>query len=268
MRHSATLERARKSGFDFLAQHGFRIPKRRKGHQNSINVSLKFLNVFGLPARNRKLFRCRMFSIQQLLGKKNEFFDLLEASAREACASAGALKVLSRNLQQPNALDDFAVSRRKEKAVTAEISEALCITFITALEREDIEALSTALYKIPKTIEKIGERILLAPHFLQGVDLSAQIDMLERATATVLTMIQEVRADAEVERVRAINDRLQHIEGQADKLVLTLLKELYASQIQEVRIVFLKDLYELLEKVTDRCRDAGNILIQIVLKNS
>lgn len=81
-------------------------------------------------------------------------------------------------------------------------------------------------------------------------------------------MIQEVRADAKIGRVRAINDRLQHVEGQADKLVLALLKELYAAKSQDVRIVFLKDLYELLEKVTDRCRDAGNILIQIVLKNS
>lgn len=121
-----------------------------------------------------------MFSLQQLLGKKNEFFDLLEASAREACASVGALKKLCLDPQRPNALDDFAISRRREKAITAEISDSLCTTFITALEREDIEALSTALYKIPKTIEKIGERVVLAPHFLEGVDLTAQIDMLEK----------------------------------------------------------------------------------------
>ena len=31
-------------------------------------------------------------------------------------------------------------------------------------------------------------------------------------------------------------------------------------------IIFLRDLYELLEKVIDRCRDAGNIILQIVLK--
>jgi uncharacterized protein Yka (UPF0111/DUF47 family) len=30
----------------------------------------------------------------------------------------------------------------------------------------------------------------------------------------------------------------------------------------------LKDLYDLLEKVIDRCRDAGNVIAQIVLKNS
>ena len=35
-----------------------------------------------------------------------------------------------------------------------------------------------------------------------------------------------------------------------------------------VKVIFLKDLFELLEKVTDRCRDAGNVINHIVLKNS
>jgi uncharacterized protein Yka (UPF0111/DUF47 family) len=209
-----------------------------------------------------------MFSIQELLGKKDEFFNLLQSSAAEACASARALKNLVADPARANALDEFALSRRRDKAITTEISEALCVTFITAFDREDIETLSTALYKIPKTIEKVGERILLAPHFLKGVDLSRQIDMLEKATEAVLTMIKEMRADAKLDRIRRINDRLQHIEGEADKLVLALLKELYAGSVPDARLVFLKDLYELLEKVTDRCRDAGNVMIQIMLKKS
>ncbi|PYM09779.1 MAG: pit accessory protein, partial [Verrucomicrobia bacterium] len=34
------------------------------------------------------------------------------------------------------------------------------------------------------------------------------------------------------------------------------------------KVIALKDLYELLEKVIDRCRDAGNVINHIVLKNS
>jgi uncharacterized protein len=209
-----------------------------------------------------------MFSLQRLLGKEDKFFDLLEASAQEGCASVQALKKLVTNPNQANALDDFALSRRKDKAITAEISEALCTTFVTALEREDIEALSIALYKIPKTIEKIGERIEIAPQHLKGIDISRQLDMLEKATETVLMMLKELRGGVKLERMKDINDRLQHIEGQADKLVLELLKELYSGKVSDVQVVFLKDLYELLEKVTDRCRDAGNVITQIVLKNS
>ena len=92
--------------------------------------------------------------------------------------------------------------------------------------------------------------------------------MLEKATETVLVMLKELRGGVKLERMKDINDRLQHVEGQADKLVLELLKELYSGKVSDVQVVFLKDLYELLEKVTDRCRDAGNVITQIVLKNS
>jgi uncharacterized protein Yka (UPF0111/DUF47 family) len=46
------------------------------------------------------------------------------------------------------------------------------------------------------------------------------------------------------------------------------LKDLYNSPYDAISVVALKDLYDLLEKVIDRCRDAGNIIVQIVLKNS
>ena len=208
-----------------------------------------------------------MFSLQKVLGKEDKFFDFLEASAQEGRSSVEALKKL---IQSPEtkSLDEVVLSRRRDKAINAQISDALCTTFVTALEREDIEALSNSLYKIPKTVEKIGERILLAPHFLKGVDLSRQVEMLEKATATVLTMLKELRKGAKVDKIKQHNDMLQLVEGEADKLVLDLMRGLYSSQIEGVRLVFLKDLFELLEKVTDRCRDAGNVMTQIVLKNS
>jgi uncharacterized protein Yka (UPF0111/DUF47 family) len=71
-----------------------------------------------------------------------------------------------------------------------------------------------------------------------------------------------------LERVRALNDQLQAIEGEADKHLLELLRGLYGHAGDSMRAMFLKDIYELLEKVFDRCRDAGNIVNHIVLKNS
>ena len=209
-----------------------------------------------------------MFSLQKLLGKEDKFFDLLEASAEEGRGSVQALKKLVQAPEKTKSLDDFILSRRRDKAITAEISEALCTSFVTALEREDIEALSNSLYKIPKTVEKIGERILMAPQFLHGMDLGRQVEMLEKATDTVVNMLKELRKGVRLENIKQQNDRLQLIEGEADKLVLDLMRGLYTGQTEGVRLVFLKDLFELLEKVTDRCRDAGNVMTHIVLKNS
>src|SRR6266478_4164029 len=171
-----------------------------------------------------------MFSLQKLLGKEDKFFDLLEASAGEGRGSVEALKKLIEHPEKSKSLEEFILSRRRDKAITAQISEALCTTFVTALEREDIEALSNSLYKIPKTVEKIGERILLAPHFLKGIDLSRQVEMLEKATDTVLSMMKELRKGVKLEKIKQQNDRLQLIEGEADKLVLDLMRGLYSGQ--------------------------------------
>src|SRR5512137_2852258 len=122
-----------------------------------------------------------MFSLQKLLGKEDKFFTLLEASAEEARSSVQALVKLSTALDKPVVMDEFVYSRRKDKRITQEISAAVYTTFITALEREDIEDLSNALYKIPKMVEKFSERILLAPQHARGIDFSKQISLLERA---------------------------------------------------------------------------------------
>jgi uncharacterized protein Yka (UPF0111/DUF47 family) len=209
-----------------------------------------------------------MFSLQRLLGQEDKFFDLLEASAMEARHSVQALIAFTKNPDNPKALDELMVTRRKEKAINTEIGQALCTTFITALEREDIEALSTALYKIPKTVEKIAERILMAPQFLKGLDLSRQIGMLDQAATILMTMIQELRKGIRLEAIKKLNDELQHIEGEMDKMVLELLRMLYTKEMEGNKVIFLKDLFELLEKVTDRFRDAGNVMVQIVLKSS
>lgn len=209
-----------------------------------------------------------MFSLQKALGKDDRFFDLLEASATEARASAQALTKFFQTPDAARSLDDFAQSRRNEKKINAEIVESMATQVMTMFEREDVEALAKALYKIPKTVEKIGERLLLEPEFLRGIDLSKPIVMLERATNILLLMVGELRRGTTLAAVKPLNAELQQIEGEVDTLMTGLSCALYRSKMEVGRALFLKDLYDLLERVTDRCRDAGNVIIQIVLKST
>src|SRR5215470_563297 len=146
-----------------------------------------------------------MFSLQRLLGKEDKFFSLLEASVEEARTSVQALVKLTQDIDRPVPLDEFSYSRRKDKMITREISAAVYTTFVTALEREDIEDLSNALYKIPKTVEKVSERILVAPHFVRGIDFSKQISLLERATVIVVELVRSLRDGMDLERVKELN---------------------------------------------------------------
>jgi len=193
----------------------------------------------------------------------------LEASAEEARHSVGALMDLIRSPQDERNLDKFKVRRREDKRITQEITELLCSAFITPLEREDIEALSYALYRIPKTIDKFAERMLfLLPLDLQAELFRQQAELLEKATDTVLRMVRQLRHTPSVDNIKEENGRLHAYEGEADKLILQLLRDLYSGKYEAPQMIVLRDLYELLEKVIDRCRDAGNVIFQVVLKNS
>ena len=212
-----------------------------------------------------------MFSIRQFFGHDEKFYDLLEASAQQADSSVHHLVDLLGKLEHhdsPQSLDDFVNSRREDKRITQELTEQLCKTFITPLEREDIQALAAALYKIPKTVEKIGERILIFPADLHGRSFKKHLELLDQAAEAVLAMVKELRKGTDIARAREMNARLQTIEGDADKLMNELLRELYHGYVDARSVVFWKDLYELLEKGIDRCRDAGSVVFHVALKYS
>jgi len=209
-----------------------------------------------------------MISFQKIFGKSDVFYDLLESSASHARESVQSLHKLLSDPNAPQNLDAFVASRREDKKITQQIDEALCKTFVTELEREDIEALANALYKIPKTVEKIAERILICSTRLAGVDFSRQVKFMDAAAEIVLTMVVDLRKKVHLERVKGLNDKIQQVEGEADKLMVECLRTLYSTEKDAVQVVILKDLYDLMEKVVDRCRDAGNVVAHIVLKNS
>ena len=209
-----------------------------------------------------------MFSLQTIFGKGDKFYGLLEASADAALLSARALGTMLADKSETPALDEFRVARRREKELFAQINQELVNTFVTALEREDIEALAGALYKIPKTVEKFAERYALFADRLTDIDYSSQAAMLARASEVIVNMVGEMRKGFKLDVMHALNERMQSIESEADRLLLELYRDLFADQADAGKLMVRKDLFELLEKAIDRCRDAGNVIYQIALKNS
>jgi len=212
-----------------------------------------------------------MSALQRIFGRDTKFYDLLEASAAEARNSASILTELVPQLgstMNEQMLGDLAQARRKHKGISQRTTEELCRNFVTPLEREDIEALSSVLYKISKNVEKIGERLTIAPSGATFSVLNKQVQMLEQAAGVVVEMVGEIRLKSHGEGIKDKYERLQTVEGDADKLMNELLRELYHGDTDARIIVYWKDLFELLEKGIDRCRDAGYVVFQVALKYS
>src|SRR6266496_3973754 len=172
-----------------------------------------------------------MLSLRKLLGKDDKCFDLLEAAAEEAKASvdlfASTLKKIAAGGGSAVSLDEFIQTRRKEKRIRHTMTEELSRTFVTPLEREDIEALSWALYRIPKQVEKIVERLSIYPGRVPQAAFQRQAELMSQAAEAVVFMVKQLRGGTTIQKIQGANDKLQFAEGEADKVMLSLLKELY-----------------------------------------
>ena len=208
-----------------------------------------------------------MFSLQTIFGQGNQFYTLLEDAADAAHDSAKALHAMLRDADRQPALDAFKLARLRERETSDKISQALVDSFITPIEREDIEALGSALYKIPKQIEKFADRYSLATRHLEHIDFAPRAAMLEQAAGVVVEMVADLR-HMNLDRMTALNEKLRSLENEADRLMLELYRDIYSGRLDNLQMFLLKEFFEILEKAIDRCREAGVVAYQIVLKNS
>ena len=208
-----------------------------------------------------------MFSLQTIFGQGNQFYTLLEEAAVAAHDSTKALHTMMKATDRQPALDAFKLARLRERAASDKIGKALVDSFITPIEREDIEALGSALYKIPKQVEKFADRYSLALQHLDGIDFAPRAAMLEQAASVVVEMVHEIKK-MNIDRMTSLNEKLRAIENEADRLMLELYRDIYSGRLDHLQMFLLKEFFEILEKAIDRCREAGVVAYQIVLKNS
>ena len=214
-----------------------------------------------------------MLSLQKMLSRNDPCFSLLEACAGEARVAIQALSLILKTPGEDRSLDVFMQdvfieARRKNKQIIADLSDYLSRTFVTPLDREDIETLSYSLYRITKTAEKFGERFMLTRHHAQGLDFARHIELLDQAAVLLVDMVAELRSGTDLERVNDLNIQLHQIEGDADKLMLEFLRRLYGGGHTALQAIVARDLLELLEKVFDRCRDVGNTTFHTVIRHA
>jgi uncharacterized protein Yka (UPF0111/DUF47 family) len=212
-----------------------------------------------------------MSAFQRLLGRDRKFFDLLAASAAEAKAGTQRLAALAEQISKGGADPQMVeISRKREahKQISNEITEALCRQFYTPFEREDIEQLSDALYKISKTVEKTAERLAISPSMQSLPTIQKQLSLLVSGAEVVEKMVKDLCEGHHGENIKDDYARVQAIEGEADRAIGELLLTLYREETDARVIISWKDIYDLLEKAVDRCRDAGFVVFHVALKNA
>src|SRR5690606_25021049 len=185
-----------------------------------------------------------------------QFYTYLDEAAQAASDAAKALHAMMREADRQPALDAFKLARLRERAASDRISQALVDSFMTPIEREDIEALGSALYKIPKQIEKFADRYSLATQHLAQIDFAPRAAMLEQAADVVVEMVNGLRR-MDIDRMTAMVEKLRALETEGGGLMLERSPEIYSGRLDHLQMFLLKEFIEILEKAIGRCREAG-----------
>jgi len=209
-----------------------------------------------------------MFSLQRLLGRPAEFFGLLEKSSALGAESVAALRAALINRHEVPELEVFAAARRKDKEIINQLEEMLTKVFITPIEREDLEAVATQLYRLPKTVEKFVERYEIVWERMRDYDFSMIAHMLESGAKIVVEMVQSLSRRGNLGEIKALDARLSQIESDAGTVILDALRRIYEPGGDPLREIIAQDLYHILSDCIDVCRSIGRTIALVILKNS
>ena len=155
----------------------------------------------------------------------------------------------------------------KNDEVTHHIFIELGRNFITPFDREDIHSLASALDDIADYIYSAGKKInfyRIDPISDDGIQKSAQA-ILE-AVLAVKSAVAEIRNLKNTHKIVECVIKINSIENQADEIFDSCIEKLFDSDVDAKELIKRRELYQILEIVTDKCEDAGNVIESIVVK--
>jgi len=149
--------------------------------------------------------------------------------------------------------------------ITHNISMRLSRSFITAIDREDIHALATALDDVVDFIDALASAVVM-----YGVQEYTPFMRMFAGVIQQMSLELDLLVPA-LDRPKDIRTRLlklHELEQEGDEIYRESVGDLFRSEMDVHKVIFLKDLYENLEATVDRCQHVGDLVERIVIKNT
>lgn len=149
--------------------------------------------------------------------------------------------------------------------ITHNISTRLSRSFITAIDREDIHALTTALDDVVDFIDAIASAVVM-----YGVQEYTPFMRLFAGVIQQMSLELDLLVPS-LDRPKDIRSRLlklNELEREGDEIYREAMADLFRGKTDVHQVIVLKDFYENLEATVDRCQHVGDLVEGIVIKNT
>jgi hypothetical protein len=212
------------------------------------------------------------FSLSKLFSPKDKlFYGLFEEVANNGAIMADQLAALvaepdfNKRATMIKPIEDL---EHANDELTHRIFTELGRNFITPFDREDIHHLASALDDIADYIYSSAKKIKLYQIDPNDDGIQRLAELIVQSTREVKQAVSELR---DMKNIRKITDslvKINSIENQADDISDMFIERLFSMEPDAKEIIKKREIYQVLEDVTDKCEDAANVIESIIVKYS
>ncbi len=207
--------------------------------------------------------------VRWFLPKEEKFFFLLEKQSKVVLRGTKEFKDLIDNYSNLSEKErSYRVGKIKEieatgDNITHEIIEKLNKSFITPFDKEDIHELTVLLDDILDIINATSKRLILFGIKNASKYIKEFTEAIWKGVIEVDKCICNLKRNKNI-RQYCIN--IHSIENDADELFSKALADLFENNKNSIDIIKYKDIYQLMEALTDKYEHISNIIEGIVVK--
>ncbi len=204
----------------------------------------------------------------RLMPREGRFFDYFNEHAEQIVLGAHELRALMANVgelaERKRSIEK--IEHRADK-ITQQTMQLLHQTFITPIDRDEIHQLITRMDDILDLMEDVSQCMFL--YDIKAVTDEARkladicVDSTEKIKAAVSQLSNLKNSDS----ILALCKEVDKLESDADHVMRAAMAKLFREESDVKQLFKLKEIYQLLESVTDRGQDVANIIEGIVLES-
>jgi predicted phosphate transport protein (TIGR00153 family) len=201
------------------------------------------------------------------LPEERGFYNLFRQDIAACQSGVAALNAVLRDYQDPKeaARRIHAIEREGDR-VTGELFKLLNRTFITPFEREDIIALSSIIDDVLDAVDEVATMLSLYGIKQPTVYLLEASALLTQAVDALAAAIDKLDS---LKGIAPLVAEVHRLEEEADGLYHNAIAELFLPDgYSPLDVLKWTRLYDLMERAFDTCEDVGNVLQNVILKNS
>jgi len=150
--------------------------------------------------------------------------------------------------------------------LTHKVFTELGRNFITPFDREDIHYLASALDDICDYIYSTAKKINFYKVNPNDTGIQKLADLIVEGTIQIGLAVSELRNMRDMRKITDALVKINSIENQADDVFDMSIDRLFEIEPDAKEVIKKREIYQVMETVTDKCEDAANVIETIIIK--